>query len=203
MRRKDPNDTVTPLFFKTCNYLKQYLILEGSEMEIRRQSQLPLHFTWILDLLVLLRLQNYMQENFVRMFSPWSVFVPCLHCLIYYIIPILSCVLFLSLPGLSLNYPEGSVLLDTRLRHGEVSDDARDVVHREDGWQVPEGYRDHLRSMHAAETNLRVKFVVRQNQLTTIIIRNWFGPLLGGCCTILWALTKAKFFNKFSLATQK
>lgn len=87
--------------------------------------------------------------------------------------------------GLSLNYPEGSVLLDTRLRHGEVSDDTRDVVHREDGWQVPEGYRDHLRSMHAAETNLRVKFVVRQNQLTTIIIRNWFGPLLGGCCTIL------------------
>ncbi|CAH3119316.1 unnamed protein product, partial [Pocillopora meandrina] len=56
-----------------------------------------------------------------------------------------------------------SLLLDTRLRHGEVSDDARDVVHREDGWQVPEGYRDHLRSIHAAETNLRVKFVVRQN----------------------------------------
>ncbi|XP_022804635.1 uncharacterized protein LOC111341869 [Stylophora pistillata] len=87
--------------------------------------------------------------------------------------------------GRLFNYPEGSVLLDTRLRYGEVSDDAKDVVHRENGWQVPEGYRDHLRSIHAAENNLRVKFVVRQNQLTTIIIRNWFGPLLQGCCTIL------------------
>ena len=100
-------------------------------------------------------------------------------------IPILSCVLFLALPGLPLSYPEGSVLLDTRLRNGEVSEDARDVVHRADGWQVPEGYRDHLRSIHAKETNLRVKFVVRQNQIATIIIQNWFEPFLGRCCTIL------------------
>ena len=100
-------------------------------------------------------------------------------------IPILSCVLFLALPGLPLNYPEGSVLLDTRLRNGEVSDDTRDVVSRVDGWQVPEGYREHLRNIHTKETNLRVKFVVRQNQIATIIVRNWFGPFLGGCCTML------------------
>ena len=100
-------------------------------------------------------------------------------------IPILSCVLFLALPGLPFNYPEGSVLLDTRLRNGEVSDDARDVVSRADGWQVLEGYRDHLRNIHTKETNLRVKFVVHQNQIDTIIIRNWFRPFLRGCCTML------------------
>lgn len=113
------------------------------------------------------------------------MFVLCLHCLIYYVIPISSCVLFLALPGLPLNYPEGSVLLDTRLRNGEVSDDARDVVSRADGWQVPEGYRDHLRNTHAEETNLRVKFLVHQNQIATIINPNWFGPFLGRCCTML------------------
>ena len=100
-------------------------------------------------------------------------------------IPISSRVLFLALPGLPLNYPEGSVLLDTRLRNGEVSDDARDVVSRADGWQVPEGYRNHLRNTHAEETNLRVKFVVHQNQIATIINPNWFGPFLGRCCTML------------------
>ena len=50
--------------------------------------------------------------------------------------PNLSCVLFLALPGLPLSYPEGSVLLDTRLRNGEVSEDARDVVHGVD-WFGP------------------------------------------------------------------
>lgn len=38
--------------------------------------------------------------------------------------------------GLPLTYPEGSVLLDTRLRNGEVSEDARDVVHGAD-WFGP------------------------------------------------------------------
>ncbi|XP_022804648.1 uncharacterized protein LOC111341876 isoform X2 [Stylophora pistillata] len=34
------------------------------------------------------------------------------------------------------NYPEGSVLLDTRLRYGEVSEDVSDVVQRKKGWQI-------------------------------------------------------------------
>lgn len=83
------------------------------------------------------------------------------------------------------NYPEGSVLLDTRLRYGEVSEDVSDVVQRKKGWQVPEGYRDHLRGKHVADPNLGIKFVVHRNELTTVVIRNWFRPFWGGCCTVL------------------
>lgn len=114
-----------------------------------------------------------------------SVFEGTVHCPIYCILSILSCVLVVVLTGSHLNYPEGSVLLETRLRYGKVSEEANDVVKRENGWQIPEEVKDDLELRYAKTPNTGVKFVVRDNKLATVIFQSWFRWYFGTCCTIL------------------
>jgi len=62
-----------------------------------------------------------------------------------------------------LNFPEGTLLLDTRLRFGELSYADDDLVVRENTWYPPEEILQSLRRQFGSTPEVQVKLVVRQN----------------------------------------
>ena len=59
--------------------------------------------------------------------------------------------------GTSVDYPAGTVLLQTRLRYGEISYEAEDVLTRKDRWQPSERPVTHLREDYRSTPNAQVR----------------------------------------------
>ena len=61
------------------------------------------------------------------------------------------------------DYPKGTVLLETRLRYGELSYKEADLVRRESGWSPPEEILQSLRQKHGSKPEAKVKLIVEGN----------------------------------------
>ena len=62
-----------------------------------------------------------------------------------------------------LNFPEGTVLLETRLRYGELSYTERDLVTKESTWRPPEEISKSLQRKYATTREAEVKIEVKEN----------------------------------------
>ena len=72
----------------------------------------------------------------------------------------------MSSEGSHLNYPEGTVLLDTRLRYGVLSYDVDDLQKMEENWYPPHEILQSLQKQYKSTPEAQVQFVFRQNGLT-------------------------------------
>ena len=66
------------------------------------------------------------------------------------------------------DYPANTMLLDTRMRHGEISYDPKDVSTREDHWLPSENYISDLRKRHRSTYDAKVQFVSQGNGDVTV-----------------------------------
>jgi len=55
------------------------------------------------------------------------------------------------------------MLLDTRMRYGEISYEPKDVLRREDHWQPSEKHKSDLRKRHGSTNDAKVQFVSQGN----------------------------------------
>ena len=97
--------------------------------------------------------------------------------------------LILSSEGSQLNYPEGTVLLDTRLRYGELSYDVDDLQKMEENWYPPQEIRQSLQNQYKSTPEAQVKLVVRQNRLiqNVNILKYPLWKFWRWQCTLFWA----------------
>lgn len=68
-----------------------------------------------------------------------------------------------------LSYPDGSVLLETRLRYGKLSYEIHDVKKIENGWQPPEKLKKHLEKQYSSTPEAKVSMVVHENQINYFV----------------------------------
>ena len=61
--------------------------------------------------------------------------------------------------GTSVDYPAGTVLLQTRMRYGEIFFQAEDVLTRKDRWQPSERQETYLREDHRLTPEATVRFI--------------------------------------------
>ena len=66
------------------------------------------------------------------------------------------------------DYPANTMLLETRMRHGEISYDPKDVLRREDHWLPSEKYISDLRKSHRSTDDAKVQFVSQGNGDVTV-----------------------------------
>ena len=64
-----------------------------------------------------------------------------------------------------LGYPEGTVLLETKLRYGKLSFKESDLVTRYNTWDPPNEIVESLRQEHASVAEAQVKIEFRQNAI--------------------------------------
>ncbi|XP_068685806.1 uncharacterized protein [Montipora foliosa] len=81
------------------------------------------------------------------------------------------------------HYPEGTVLLDTHLCNGELSND---VLERTDNWWPPQEIVQSLKKNYSSTPEARVRLVVRKNGFSPEVypIRRHL-PFWSSCCMIL------------------
>ena len=61
------------------------------------------------------------------------------------------------------DYPAGTVLLETRMRYGEISYQETDVVKRVDGWQPSDKNKADLKELHGLTPEAKVTFFSEGN----------------------------------------
>lgn len=74
------------------------------------------------------------------------------------------------------------MLLETQLRHGNLSYDGKDLVKREETWEPPPEIVESLKKRYESTSKLKVKLVARQNEVV-LLVGGGNGQYFP-CCTI-------------------
>ena len=78
-----------------------------------------------------------------------------------------------------MDYPEGTVLLETKLRYGKLSYKKDDLVTRYKTWNPPKEIVESLKQKHASTVEAQVKIEFRKNRIVQTVVpsESW--------CTVL------------------
>lgn len=71
-----------------------------------------------------------------------------------------------------IDYPEGTVLLKTKLRYGKLSYKKDDLVTRYKTWNPSEGIVESLRREHASVAEAQVKIEFRNNAIVQTVVQS-------------------------------
>lgn len=93
-------------------------------------------------------------------------------------------VLFALTPAIDAHrdYPAGTVLLETRMRYGEISYQETDVVTREDEWKPPDECEADLMARYRSSAEAKVKFLSKGNGDIHFVVNVDETPCWRKCC---------------------